>query len=94
MATEKVPVERARPKERRRRRRSKGNGADQGPVAPAGHSAESSHLELGSGLDPYNVMPLKGSKLTAKQVGLLRAWIDQGMSWDAGVTFAKPALTA
>jgi mono/diheme cytochrome c family protein len=65
-------------------------GGDNGPVAVAGRSAESHLIELVSGLDPDNVMPVKGSKLTATQVGLLRAWIDQGMQWDAGVTFAKP----
>jgi len=65
-------------------------GGENGVVATAGRSAESYLLELVSGLDPDNVMPVKGSKLTAKQVGLLRAWIDQGMSWDAGITFAKP----
>jgi len=65
-------------------------GGDNGAVAIAGRSAESHLIELVSGLDPDNVMPLKGSKLSAKQVGLLRAWIDQGMKWDAGITFAKP----
>jgi mono/diheme cytochrome c family protein len=65
-------------------------GGDNGPVATAGQSAESYLIELVSGLDPDNVMPVKGSKLTAKQVGMLRAWIDQGMHWDTGITFAKP----
>jgi hypothetical protein len=66
-------------------------GGDSGPVGTAGQSAESHLIELVSGLDPDNVMPVKGSKLTAKQVGMLRAWIDQGMRWDTGITFAKPA---
>ncbi len=65
-------------------------GGDSGPAAVAGQSAESYLIELVSGLDPDNVMPVKGSKLTPKQVGLLRAWIDQGMPWDASITFAKP----
>ena len=65
-------------------------GGDSGPAALAGRSAESLLIELVSGLDPDNVMPAKGSKLAAAQVGQLRAWIDQGMPWDAGVTFAKP----
>src|SRR2546421_7269174 len=47
-----------------------------------------------STLFPYTTlfrsMPKKGTKWTGEQVGLLRAWIDQGMPWDAGVTFAKP----
>ncbi len=36
-------------------------------------------------------MPKKGTRWTAEQVGLLRAWIDQGASWPAGITFKKPA---
>ena len=35
-------------------------------------------------------MPEKGTKWTPEQVGLLRAWVDQGAAWDASVTFAKP----
>jgi mono/diheme cytochrome c family protein len=65
-------------------------GGDSGPVVVPGQSAESHLIELVSGLDPDNVMPQKGSKLTPEQVGLLRAWIDQGLPWDAKVTFAKP----
>ena len=41
------------------------------------------------GFDPDDQMPQKGTKLTREQIGLLRAWIDQGLPWDAGVTFAK-----
>jgi mono/diheme cytochrome c family protein len=66
-------------------------GGDSGPVAVSGQSASSYLIELVSGLDPDNVMPMKGSKLTPAQVGLLRAWIEQGMPWNAEVTFAKPA---
>ena len=35
-------------------------------------------------------MPRKGTRLTAEQIGLLRAWIDQGAPWDKDVTFARP----
>src|SRR6185295_11837102 len=66
-------------------------GGDSGPAAVAGQSAGSLLIELVSGLDPDNVMPVKGSKLTPRQVGLLRAWIDQGLKWDERVTFARPA---
>ncbi|GIT04939.1 MAG: hypothetical protein CM1200mP29_03500 [Verrucomicrobiota bacterium] len=34
-------------------------------------------------------MPQKGSRLTPEQVGLIRAWIDQGLQWEEGATFAK-----
>ncbi|MBM3846246.1 MAG: DUF1549 domain-containing protein [Verrucomicrobia bacterium] len=64
-------------------------GADSGPVAVAGKSGESLLIETVSGLDPDNVMPQKGTKLTSSQVGLLRAWIDQGMNWPEDVSFGK-----
>lgn len=65
-------------------------GGDSGPVAEPGRSAESYLIELVSGLDPDNVMPAKGSRLTPEQVGLFRAWIDQGIVWPAEVSFVKP----
>ena len=65
-------------------------GGDSGPAIVQGNSAESYLIELVSGLNPDNVMPNKGSRLTPDQVSLLRAWIDQGLKWDAEITFAKP----
>jgi mono/diheme cytochrome c family protein len=66
-------------------------GGDSGPALVIGNSQESLLIALVSGSDPENVMPKKGSRLTADQVGLLRAWIDQGLYWDSGITFARPA---
>jgi mono/diheme cytochrome c family protein len=65
-------------------------GGDSGPAAIAHKSQESLLIELVSGVDPDNVMPRKGSRLSAAQVGLLRAWIDQGLGWDPKITFARP----
>jgi mono/diheme cytochrome c family protein len=65
------------------------NGGDSGPAVVVGKSAESYLIELVSGVDPDNVMPVKGSRLTREQVGLLRAWIDQGAAWDAAISFGK-----
>src|SRR6266540_490042 len=53
-------------------------GGENGPAIVAGKSAESYLIELVAGVDPDNVMPKKGKRLTPEQVGLLRAWIDQG----------------
>ena len=64
-------------------------GGDDGPAVVVGNSAESHLIAMVSGIDPDEVMPKKGSRLTSAQVGLLRAWIDQGLPWDAGITFAK-----
>src|SRR6266478_5203804 len=64
-------------------------GGDTGPAVAPGKSAESLLIALVQGVDPDNVMPRKGSRLTAEQIGLLRAWIDQGLPWDAGISFGR-----
>src|ERR1017187_9240383 len=51
-------------------------GGDGGPAVLPGKSAESLIIALVQGIDPDNIMPLKGSRLTTEQVGVLRAWID------------------
>jgi len=66
-------------------------GGDSGPAVLPGHSDESLLIELVTGFDPDNTMPKKGKRLTAEQVGLLRAWIDQGLKWDKEINFARPA---
>jgi hypothetical protein len=53
-----------------------GNGA----IVP-GKSADSPLIQRVAGLDPDQKMPPKGPGLTADQVGILRAWIDQGAVW-------------
>ena len=62
-------------------------GGDSGPEAIPGKSAQSYLIELVSGLDPDQVMPKKGKKLTPVEVGLLRAWIDQGLPWNPEISF-------
>ena len=66
-------------------------GGDTRPAVVPGQSGESFLIDLVSGLEPDMVMPKKGSRLTADQIALLRAWIDQGAVWDPGVTFARAA---
>jgi hypothetical protein len=58
-------------------------GGDNGPVVVPGKS-ETSRLVLAvSRTDPDLMMPPEGEgqPLTAEQVGLVRAWIDQGANW-------------
>src|SRR5262245_9708328 len=50
-------------------------GGDNGPALVVGDSARSELIALVTGLDPDNVMPRKGSRLTPQQIGVLRAWI-------------------
>jgi hypothetical protein len=64
-------------------------GGDSGaPIVP-GQSDESLLISLVQGFDPDSVMPKKGSRLTSEQIGVLRAWIDQGAKWDSSITFGR-----
>src|SRR5947207_8732475 len=65
-------------------------GGDTGPAAVSGQSDKSLVVRLVAGLEPDSVMPKKGTKWTAAQVSLLRAWIDQGLPWDSKINFKKP----
>ena len=57
-------------------------GAESGPVVVEGKSAESLLISLVSTPDENLMMPPKGRRLTGEEIGILRAWIDQGMVWD------------
>ena len=62
-------------------------GGDSGkPGVIRGKSAESYLIHVVAGIDPDATMPPKGERLTAQQIGLLRAWIDQGAVWPADVS--------
>jgi Protein of unknown function (DUF1549)/Protein of unknown function (DUF1553)/Planctomycete cytochrome C len=52
-----------------------------------GKSAESLMVRNVAGVDPDAIMPPpgKGERLTPEEIGLLRAWIDQGAIWPDGV---------
>ncbi len=64
-------------------------GGDNGPAIVPGRSHDSYLIALVSGLEQGMLMPEKGARLTGEQIGLLRAWIDQGVAWDPAVSFAK-----
>ena len=63
--------------------------SDSGQAVVVGDSAGSLLIELVAGLDPSWVMPQQGKRLSSEEVGLLRAWIDQGAVWDGDVTLRK-----
>lgn len=65
-------------------------GGDDGAVVVLGKSADSDIVQRVASTDPDTVMPKKGRKWTPEQVGLLRAWIDQGATWDPKISFARP----
>ena len=56
-------------------------GGYSGPVIVPGASAESRVVRLVAGIDGDLRMPPVGDRLTPQQIGLLRAWIDQGAVW-------------
>lgn len=55
-------------------------GGEDGEVIIAGKSEKSPLVHAIAALDPDNVMPPegKGDPLSKEQIGLIRAWIDQG----------------
>jgi len=65
-------------------------GSDNGPILASGDSANSRLIHLVARLEKDNVMPPDGDPLTAEQVGVLRAWIDQGTIWPDGADVLDP----
>jgi mono/diheme cytochrome c family protein len=67
-------------------------------VVTPGHSADSKLIRMVAGLEGKSVMPPMGARLTAAEIGRLRAWIDQGAKWsDGGAphwSFVKPSRPA
>jgi mono/diheme cytochrome c family protein len=58
-------------------------GGDNGPAIIAGHSAESILVQvLADTHEDISAMPRKKEKFTPEQIGLVRAWIDQGAQWE------------
>jgi hypothetical protein len=67
-------------------------------VISPGHSAESKLIRMVAGVEGKVVMPPTGARLTAGEIGMLRAWIDQGARWNDGGaphwSFVKPQRPA
>src|SRR5205085_2112988 len=65
-------------------------GGEHGLAILPGKSTESLMIQLVAGLKGDDMrMPAKGEPLSAEQIGILRAWIDQGAGWPDGVDIAK-----
>ena len=56
-------------------------GSNVGPVLIPGKSAESKLIRMIEGLEDKKIMPPSGPRLTKQEIGVLRAWIDQGAKW-------------
>lgn len=65
-------------------------GGEHGPVLERGNSAQSRLIHLVAGLEKDSIMPPEKERLTREQIGILRAWIDQGANWPAGADVLDP----
>ena len=61
-----------------------------GKAIMPGHSAGSVLVQAVAHAHPDLKMPKKGDRLSAEQVGLLRAWIDQGAVWPESAATGGP----
>jgi hypothetical protein len=69
------------------------DGGDSGKVLLPGNAAASPLVKRVGSHNKLERMPPTGEPLTAKQVAVLRAWIDQGAAWKAEVAAADPKKT-
>ncbi len=70
-------------------------GGDSGAEIVAGKSAESRLVRVIAGTDEdFGLMPPKGKgkPLSAEEIGLVRAWIDQGAKWPDDLALASAAM--
>lgn len=66
-------------------------GGEDGTVVVSGKGAESAMIKAILSADPDEQMPPKGKRVPAEQVALLKQWIDEGLAWEEGFAFKKPA---
>ncbi len=69
-------------------------GGYAGPVILPGDSAKSKLIQLVAGVGQKVIMPPAGPKLSSEEIGLLRAWIDQGAEWPETAADAEPERAA
>jgi hypothetical protein len=66
-------------------------GGEHGPVFVSGHSAASRLIRLVAGIEKDAAMPPEDKPpLSKEEIGVLRAWIDQGLKWPAGTDVPDP----
>ena len=67
-------------------------GGETGPGILAGNSLSSAVVQRISGLDPSQLMPPDGDRMSPAEIGLIRAWIDQGAVWPASEETPDPRI--
>ena len=60
-------------------------GGVSGPNILPGQADKSPLVQRVSGTGDLNAMPMTGDRLSPEQIALVKAWIDQGAAWPAGV---------
>lgn len=65
-------------------------GGHDGPIFEVGNSEHSRLIHLVAAVDSKTMMPPETGGLSKQEIGLLRAWIDQGAVWPAGTDVADP----
>ena len=66
-------------------------GGYSGAAIEPGESAQSRLVHMVAGIPGRPLMPMGGEKLSDEQIGLLRAWIDQGAVWSESKVAARGA---
>ncbi len=66
-------------------------GSENGPVVEPGKPADSRFIEVVVSTVEGERMPPEGERLTAKEVELLKRWVEQGVPWEDGFAFKRPA---
>ncbi|MDB6004505.1 MAG: hypothetical protein JWR15_1492, partial [Prosthecobacter sp.] len=66
-------------------------GGEDGAAVVSGKSGESAMIKAILSADPDEQMPPKGKRVPAEQIALLKQWIDEGLKWEEGFAFKKPA---
>ena len=69
-------------------------GGDSGPAVVVGDSAASRVVHAVARIGTLAMPPAGKPALDATEVGVLRAWIDQGLAWDDSATIADGATAA
>ena len=67
-------------------------GGETGPGIFVGNSISSALVHRISGLDTEQSMPPEGDRMSPEEIGLIRAWIDQGAVWPASEETADPRI--
>jgi mono/diheme cytochrome c family protein len=65
-------------------------GGESGRPLEPGDSTHSRLIHLVAGVREGQLMPPEGDRLTDEQIGILRAWIDQGALWPPGADVHDP----